>query len=352
MKYWSERAKSLVPYVPGEQPKVEDLIKLNTNESPYPPSDNVVCAMKQAVNGALRLYPEPESTDLCAAAAARHGLDPSQVFIGNGSDEVLALSFLAYSDHKVRFFDITYSFYPVYASLFGLKSEIIPLNEDFTLPLEKCCTNDGMLIFPNPNAPTSLAISREQIRWLLINNPDCVVVVDEAYAEFGAESAIPLIAEFKNLLIVKTLSKSHSLAGLRIGMAFGNAELVQALYRVKNSFNSYPVDRVAQAGAKAALEDDTNVLPNIAKIIATRESTIKCLQTLGFDCLESKANFIFTRHNRLSGEYLMAELRKRNILVRRFNALRTKDYIRITVGTDDQMKKLAEALKEMIKTKK
>lgn len=348
MKYWSERAKALVPYVPGEQPKVENLIKLNTNENPYPPSEKVLEAMRQAVNGSLRLYPDPESSKLCEAAARRHGLNPEQVFIGNGSDEVLALMFLAFADEKVRFFDITYSFYPVYASLFGLKSETIPLNPDFTLPLEKCGGSGGMLIFPNPNAPTSLAINREQIRWLLINNPGCVVAVDEAYAEFGAESAIELIPEHDNLLIIKTLSKSHSLAGLRIGMAFGNAELINALYRVKNSFNSYPVDRVAQAGAIAALEDDENVLPNIAKIIATRETTIRRLNELGFDCLKSSSNFIFAKHRALCGEHLMKELRSRNILVRRFENAAIKDYLRITVGTDAQMDALVDALKAII----
>jgi histidinol-phosphate aminotransferase len=350
MSFGSKLAQALTPYVPGELPDSPAIIKLNTNENPYPPSPKAIEAMSRAVNDDLRLYPDPESRSLKRAIAKRHNVGIDQVFVGNGSDEVLALSFPAFCDPEepVRFFDVTYSFYKVYASLFRIPSEIIRLNDDFTVPLKDCVSNRGTFIFPNPNAPTTLALSLDEIRWLLEGNRNCVVIVDEAYCEFGCDSAVSLIRDHENLLVVKTVSKSHALAGIRVGYAVGSPRLISVLDRVKNCFNSYPVDRVAQAGAEACMNDDEYTASVLRKVINTRDTAALKLRELGFECPSSSNNFLFVRHPKMNAVVIASELKKRGILVRHFPAPRISDHLRITVGTDEHMEKLYMALSEIL----
>ena len=352
-KYWSVLAARITPYVPGEQPKIPDLIKLNTNENPYPPSPKVIQAVQEAASGALRLYPDPESLALREAIAAREGVCPDQVFVGNGSDEVLALAFLAYFDPgaAVRFPDITYSFYEVYASLFRLTVEKVPLRADFSLPEEALLHSPGGVVFPNPNAPTGMAAELETVRRICREN-DRAVLVDEAYVEFGAQSAVRLLPECPNLVVIRTFSKSHALAGLRIGYAIASAEMIQALSNVKNSFNSYPLDRVAQAAARAAIGDEAYLQNVLKKITATREQTRERLSDMGFFVLPSRANFLFVSHPAADAAALQRELRARGVLVRHFNAPRIEQFLRITVGTDGEMERLCYALKDILDQKK
>jgi len=347
--YWSKLVSSISPYIPGEQP-TQKLIKLNTNENPYPPSPATLSAIEGALNDALRLYPDPECRDLRSAIAAVHGLNADQVFAGNGSDEVLAFCFLAFCDpdRAVRFADITYSFYPVYASLFGIPTQLIPLNEDFTLPTQAFCSGSGPVIIANPNAPTSLSLSLAQIEEILLANKSDVVIIDEAYAAFSGTSAASLIDRYENLLIVRTFSKSHSLAGLRIGYALGHPHLIEALSRVKNSFNSYPLDRVALAAAKAAILDQEYYQNTTEKIIATREQAILRLRQMGFHVFDSRTNFIFASHPQYDAADLMQQLRQRGILVRHFTAPRIANYLRITIGLDEEMDALYEALTQIL----
>jgi len=350
--YWSKLAEGISPYVPGEQPD-RPMIKLNTNENPYPPSPRAVQAVLMAANSNLRLYPDPESKALRESIARAEGLKPENVFVGNGSDEVLALSFLAFCNPgdipALRFADITYSFYPVYASLFKMEPAIVPLNDDFTLPVERFCDNACPALLCNPNAPTSLAIGNEDIRHILASNPDRPVIIDEAYAAFAEESAAGLIPEYENLLVIRTFSKSHSLAGLRVGYALGSAHMIEGLNRVKNSFNSYPLDRIAQAGAKAAAEDEAYTAEITAKIKSTRERSAAALRELGFDCPESSSNFLFVEHESKDAGEIMAALRERGILVRRFASHpRISNRLRITVGTDQEMDALLAALREIL----
>ncbi len=349
MSYCSKLVTTLKPYIPGELPESPDIIKLNTNENPYPPSPKAIEAMRRAINDDLRLYPDPESRALKHAIAKRHGEDDDRVFAGNGSDEVLALSFLAFCDPDapVRFFDITYSFYKVYASLFRLPANIIKLNDDFTVPLDKCLQNSGTLIFPNPNAPTTIALSSDEVRFILENNRDCVVIVDEAYSEFGSDTAIALLPEFENLLVVRTASKSHALAGIRVGYAIGSPALIKSLDCVKNCFNSYPVDRVAQAGAEASMYDDEYTAAVLEKIKRTRDRAVLKLREFGFACPDSSNNFLFVTHPKMNALDLAAELKRRRILVRHFPAERIDNHLRITVGTDEEMERLYSALGEI-----
>lgn len=346
MKFCNARTRALEPYTPGEQPKIENLVKLNTNENPYPPSPRAVAAMKAAVGDTLRLYPDPESAQLRRAIAKRHNVSLEQTFVGNGSDEVLAFAVAALADPGLgmRYFDITYSFYPVYALLMGVPSHVIALNDDFTVPIEKCLGNDSMLLFPNPNAPTSLALPLDAVRLLLEKNPDHAVVVDEAYVEFGTQSAMELVSEVENLLVIRTLSKSHSLAGLRVGYAVGSPGMIEGLCRVKNSFNSYPLDRIAQAGAEAALLDEEYLLECSGRIQKTRAQTVRDLRMLGFDCPDGSANFLFVRHPKKSGREIFTKLRAQGVLVRRFDRPRIEEYLRISIGTQEQMSRLIEAL--------
>lgn len=349
-KYWSARIQTLVPYTPGEQPKDRVFIKLNTNENPYPPSPKVMEAIRDAVDGRLRLYPDPEASDLRAALAEHYKLKPDQVFCGNGSDEVLGLCFYAFFSpgRRVVFPDITYSFYPVYTQLFGLDYEEIPLNEDFTLPVEKFLGGNGGAVICNPNAPTGRSLPLSDVRRILDANPDAAVIVDEAYADFGAQSAVPLIAQYPNLVVVRTMSKSRSLAGLRIGYALGSAGLIAAVNCVKNSFNSYPLDRIALAAGEAAVKDGEYFHLTRNKIMSTRQRTAKRLRELGFLVHDSNANFIFVTHPARSGKELQQSLRDRGVLVRRFDHPRIAGYLRVSIGTDADMEKMCRACEEIL----
>lgn len=347
-QFWSQRVQELDPYVPGEQPKDQQYVKLNTNESPYPPSPLAIEAMHAAVNDSLRLYPDPNADDLKQAIANLHGLDRACVFVGNGSDEVLAHAFVALLKHDkpLLYPDISYSFYPVYCNLFGINSIRVPLNDQFEINPADYEQSNGAIIFPNPNAPTGMALGLDSIEYILKSNPDSVVLVDEAYVDFGAQTAISLVGQYPNLLVVQTLSKSRSLAGLRVGFAVGQPDLIEALERVKNSFNSYPLGRVEQAGATAAMKDVAYFEECQAKIIATREQTEQSLTELGFTVLPSGSNFIFAKPPAgQQAEALYLSLKEQGILVRYFNKPRISDYLRITIGTDAEMQQLLACLK-------
>ena len=350
-RYWSDTVRSLTPYVPGEQPKLDNLVKLNTNENPYGPSPRVIAAIRTAADDGLRLYPDPNADRLKATIADNFGIAPQQVFVGNGSDEVLALAFLALLKHDqpILFPDITYSFYPVYCALFEIGFKTVALNNAFAIEVGDYHQPNGGIIFPNPNAPTGCLLALDAIERLLKSNPDSVVVVDEAYIDFGGATAIPLIAQYPNLLVVQTLSKSRSLAGLRVGFAAGHADLIEALERVKNSFNSYPLDRLAQAGAIAAFEDRDYFDKTRTAVIASREKMVTELRSLGFEVLPSGANFVFARHPQHNAAALAARLRERSIIVRHFKLPRIEQFLRITVGTDAQCAVLVRALREIAK---
>ncbi len=349
-RFWSRLTHDLKPYVPGEQPRMADLVKLNTNESPYGPSARALEAIRGEASDALRLYPDPQASALCAALATYHQVRPEQVFVGNGSDEVLAHAFAALLKHDapLLFPDITYSFYPVYCRLFGIAHESVPLDQAMQIRVADYRRPAGAIIVPNPNAPTGCALSRAEIASLLKDHPDAPIVIDEAYVDFGAETAIPLVASHKNLLVVQTMSKSRALAGLRIGYAIGDADLIEALTRVKDSFNSYPLGRPAQAGAIASLEDEAWFQASRARVIEGRERLTRGLVRLGFEVLPSAANFVFARHPGLEGAELAASLRQRAVIVRHFAASRIADYLRITVGTDEQTGRLLTALSEIL----
>ncbi|MCD8332268.1 MAG: histidinol-phosphate transaminase, partial [Oscillospiraceae bacterium] len=341
-EFWSARIRDAVPYVPGEQPRQGKWIKLNTNENPYPPSPRALEAIAQAANEQLRLYPDPECTRLRAAAAQCWGVKPEQVFCGNGSDEILAFCFQAFfdPDRPVVFPAVSYSFYPVYADYFGLTCRQIPMNEDFSVPLERLWGDNGGVVLPNPNAPTGRAVGLEEIKSLLEHNPQAVVLIDEAYVDFGASSAVPLIEDYPNLLVVQTLSKSRSLAGLRVGFALGQENLIAALRCVRDSINSYTVDRVAQTAAAAALEDRDYFEQTRRRIMDTREGAAQALKQMGFEVCPSKSNFLFIRHPDRQGKALFDELRQRGILVRRWDREEIRDWLRVTVGTQEQMQTL------------
>lgn len=349
-RFWSAVVGTLKPYVPGEQPKVQDLIKLNTNEHPSGPSPKVIEAICAAANDTLKRYPDPSSERLRGTIARYYGVDTDQVFVGNGSDEVLAHVFQALLKHPLplRFPDISYSFYPVYCGLYGIAYEAVPLAEDFRI--DPACfgaadaSPAGAIIFPNPNAPTGLLLPLAAIEQVLQANPQAVVVVDEAYVDFGGETAIGLVARYDNLLVVQTLSKSRSLAGLRVGFAIGQQPLIDALERVKNSFNSYPVDRLAEAGAIAAFEDDAYFLRTRSEVMASRDRLVQALTARGFDVLPSAANFVFVRHGSRDAAGLSAALRERRIIVRHFNQPRISNFLRITIGTPAECDALIHAL--------
>ncbi|MFD4839873.1 histidinol-phosphate transaminase [Achromobacter sp. NPDC058515] len=353
-RFWSPVVGTLSPYVPGEQPKLQNLVKLNTNEHPYGPSPKVLDAIRGACDDSLKLYPEPSSDRLRQAIASAVGVQPGQVFVGNGSDEVLAHAFLALLKHErpLRFPDITYSFYPVYCGLYGIKYETMPLTADFRIDVEDYLPGRngqaGAIIFPNPNAPTGRALGAAEVERIVAGNPDTVVVVDEAYVDFGGESVIPLVARYDNLLVVQTLSKSRSLAGLRVGFAVGSAALIDGLERVKNSFNSYPIDRLASAGAVAALEDTEYFEKTRRAVIETRSRMTAGLESLGFEVLPSAANFVFVRHPSKDASGLAAALRERSIIVRHFRHARIDQFLRITVGTEAQCELLLSALAEVL----
>lgn len=345
-KFWSPFVHNLVPYVPGEQPKMTRLVKLNTNENPYGPSPKALAAMREQISDDLRLYPDPNCDLLKQAVADYYGVQTNQVFVGNGSDEVLAHAFQAFFQQgkPLLFPDISYSFYPVYCGLYGVEPKQIPLDEDFAINLDDYRQDNGGIIFPNPNAPTGRLLPLEAIEQLLERNTDSLVLVDEAYIDFGGQSAIALVNQYPNLLVVQTLSKSRSLAGMRVGLAVGQPELIEALERIKNSFNSYPLDRVALAGAAASFADREYFEQTCSKVIASREAMVSELTALGFEVLPSAANFVFARHPQQDAGELAAKLREQGIIVRHFRQPRIEQFLRITVGTDEQNAELIEAL--------
>ena len=350
-QFWSKVVHQLTPYVPGEQPKINNLIKLNTNENPYGPSPKVLDALQKEAADTLRLYPDPNSDALKKAIAEYHGLNVNQVFVGNGSDEVLAHTFNALLKHDlpILFPDITYSFYPVYCGLYEIEFETVALNDAFEIRVEDYLKPNGGIIFPNPNAPTGCLLSLAEIERLLKSNRHSVVVVDEAYIDFGGESAVGLVNTYPQLLVVHTLSKSRSLAGLRAGYAVGHPDLIDALHRVKDSFNSYPLDRFAQAGAIAAMQDKAYFNETCQRVIKTREHLVIELQKMGFEVLPSGANFIFARHPAHDGEVLANQLRSKNIVIRHFKKpAKIAQFLRITIGTEIECQALVEALKDMV----
>ncbi|HHV60031.1 MAG TPA: histidinol-phosphate transaminase [Clostridiaceae bacterium] len=346
--YLSPSIGKLTPYVPGEQPRDGGYIKLNTNENPYPPSPRVIEAIRNET-ARLRLYPDPESEELKAAVSEYYNIDKNQVFTGNGSDEILALSFMAFfmKDKPILFPDVTYSFYEVYAALYGIKYNLVPLNPDFTVPVEKFCTENAGIVLANPNAPTGIALGTDEIRTILENNRDKVVLVDEAYVDFGAQSMVPFIKDYPNLLIVQTLSKSRSLAGLRVGFAIGDSKLVEGLNRVKNSFNSYPLDRLAIKGAIEAFKDVDYFKETTWKIVNTRERVKTKLRDLGFIVTESRSNFLFVSHPGFPARDMFARLKEKKVLVRYFDKPRIDNYLRVTIGTDDEMDIFLQRVKEI-----
>jgi len=344
-------AKRAEPYVPGLQLNEPDMIKLNTNENPYAPSPKVWEAIQTEAAPNLRLYPSPTGDEFRSTIASRYGLSADEVFIGNGSDEVLAFSFMAFFEpgKPIRYPSITYSFYPVYATLFDIPFEEVPVHKDFSVPVEAFYHSAGGVILPNPNAPTSLYLELEQIEAIVEKNPHQVVIIDEAYIDFATESATTLIHKYDNLLVIQTTSKSRSLAGLRVGYALGSKSLINALIRMKDSFNSYTIDRLALAGAQAAFEDEAYFIEVTEKIIATRENAIAKMNALNFHVLPSKANFIFVSHPDFKADFLYTALRKVGILTRHFKQDLIHNYLRITVGTEEDMDQLIEKLQHIMK---
>jgi len=347
-KFWSNVTKELKPYVPGEQPKDKKYIKLNTNESPYGPSPKINDLLKNYNPDYLRLYPEPTSEILRETISQYYGLTKDEVFIGNGSDEVLALCFMAYFDKndQVVYPDISYSFYNVYAKLFQLQPDIITLDNEFKIPVEQFLNKNAGIIFPNPNAPTGRYLEIEYVEQIIKTNPDKIVIVDEAYIDFGGESAVKFIKDYDNVLVVQTFSKSRSLAGSRLGFALGQKELIEGLTRVKDSFNSYPIDRLSMLCGVEAFKDVEYFELCRKKIIQTREKTVKSMEELGFHVIPSQANFIFAEHKKIRAEDLFISLKQNGILVRYFKANKIDNYLRITIGTDPEMDALVEFLKK------
>lgn len=349
-KFWSEITKSVEPYVCGEQPKDKKYVKLNTNENPYPPSPKVLEAIKNAANGDLRLYPNPDCDELRKTIAEYYNLNSDEIFIGNGSDEVLAFSFMTFFDpgKPIIFPDITYSFYPVYARLYKLDYKFAKLNEDFSIPVSEFLTENGGVIIPNPNAPTAKYLDLEEIKKILDYNPNSVVIIDEAYVDFGGKSVVSLIKDYPNLLVIQTLSKSRCLAGIRVGFAMGQKPLIHGLNRIKNSINSYTIDRVAQIAAVAAIKDEEYFKACTAKIIATREAASGKLEELGFKVIPSQANFIFVSHRSVPASELFKKLKEKGVLVRYFNLPRIDNYLRISIGSPEEMDVLIDKVKNIL----
>lgn len=348
---WVNNVRKVIPYTPGEQPNVENMIKLNTNENPYPPSPKVVEAMKSLQADTLRLYPDPTCADLVKTLADYHNVNPENVFVGVGSDDVLAMAFLTFfnSDKPILFPDITYSFYDVWADLFRIPYETPALNEQFCICKEDYYKENGGVIFPNPNAPTGVYANLDTVEDIVKHNSDVIVIVDEAYIDFGGKSALSLVEKYNNLLVVRTFSKSRSMAGMRIGYAVGNPTLIKYLNDAKYSFNSYTMDQTALSYGKAAVLDEDYFIRTCLKIMNTRELTKKELSALGFTFPDSQANFIFATHPKYAAKDLFAALREKNIYVRYFNKPRIDNYLRITIGTDEEMQALIDFLKAYMK---
>lgn len=353
MNYLSRRCKSILPYTAGEQPQDKSYVKLNTNECPYPPSPEVEKTVKEFDAGRLRLYPDPENKKLVSAIAARHGVSPENVFVGNGSDEVLCMCFPAFFDENdtVAYADVTYSFYKVWAHMYDVKSKKIPLDDEFKLLASDYLSMDGVkgIIICNPNAPTGTALGRLDLLKIVETNPDKIVIVDEAYGEFASASVASRINDYPNLLVVKTFSKAYALAGARCGYALGNKALIDGLKLVKNSMNSYTVNALTEAIVIAALSDKKYYAGVIDKINAQREETADALRELGFEVLPSSSNFIFAKHKVLSGSEIYFQLKENGVLVRHFKGDRISDFVRITIGTHEEMKTLVSEIKKIIK---
>ncbi len=350
---WSNSIRHLEPYSPGEQPSISPLIKLNTNENPYPPSPAVLSALKSAANADLRLYPDPDGKVLKQTIAEMHGLTQANVFLGNGSDEVLAHTFCALLKHErpILFPDVTYSFYPVYCALYGIEFKPIPLDDSFQVNVQDYTAQNGGIVLPNPNAPTGIAVSLVQLQALLAKCRRSVVVIDEAYVDFGSVSAAPLIKDHPNLLIIQTLSKSRSLAGLRVGFALGHSGLIEALNLVKGCFNSYPLDRLSLAGADAALRDTRYFESTRHQIMESRDWLANELERLGFEVLPSEANFLFVRHTSCGAIDVQKQLRQRGILVRHFPKPRIADFLRISIGTSEECRMLVHSLQDILQNR-
>ena len=352
-RFYSDTVKNISPYIPGEQPKDRQFIKLNTNENPYPASPSAIEAIHSVTGLEARLYPDPEAAALRRTLADHHGLAMDQVFVGNGSDEVLAMVYPAFFNRtdNIAFPDITYSFYPVYAALYEIPTQIIPLAEDFSIDLAAYPGKLKGILLANPNAPTGMSMPVAAIETMLQNRPNTLVVVDEAYVDFGCESVIPLIPHYDNLLVIQTMSKARSLAGLRVGMAFGGADLIRGLECIRDSFNSYTLDVVAQRAAKASYEDIAYFQQAQQAIIATRERTVSALMELGMHVCPSSANFIFCTLPGVSGAVVQQYLRDNGVLVRRFGMQRIKDWLRITVGLDPEMDEVIRLLRVLVQEK-
>lgn len=351
MNTWEKNVRKVTPYTPGEQPKVDDVIKLNTNECPYPPSPKVVEALENMNKDKLRLYPDPDATELVDAIAEYYNVNNNQVFVGVGSDDVIGMAFLTFfnSDKPILFPDITYSFYDVWADLFKIKYKTKKLDDNFNIKVEDYFEPNGGVIFPNPNAPTSIEISLDSIEEIIKNNQDVVVIVDEAYADFGKVTALDLVNKYNNLLVVRTYSKSRAMAGMRIGYAIGNEDLISAMKAVKFSYNSYTMNMPSIAAGVAAIKDDEYFKTIVGKIIKTRENAKEKLADLGFEFADSQANFIFAKHKNVSAKIIFEKLKEKKIYVRYFDKPRIDNYLRITIGTDDEMNRLFQALEEIVR---
>ncbi len=347
----SKKYDSLKEYTPGEQPQDKKYIKLNTNESPFPPSDVVIeCVNNDAVKN-LKLYSDPESKVLKEELAKTYGVKKENVFVSNGSDEILNFAFMAYGENGAVFNDITYGFYKVFADLYNIEADIIPLNEDFTIPYEKFLNKNKFIVIANPNAPTGISLETEKIEEIIKNNPQNVVLIDEAYVDFGGKTVLPLIEKYNNLLVVRTYSKSRSMAGARLGYAFAQKEIIKDLEKIKYSTNPYNVNRLTQIAGVASLMDNEYYENNCRTIMKNRDCTVKELELLGFTVLKSDANFIFVKSDKISGEDLYLKLKDRGILVRHFTSERIKDFNRITIGTLEEMYALVKAVSEILEEK-
>ena len=350
-RFLSGGLSALEAYVPGEQPRDKKYIKLNTNESPYPPPESVLKAIGRTEIEDLRLYSDPECKVLRAAVSEEYGIDGKNIFLSNGSDEILNFAFMAYGGKGAVFPDITYGFYSVFAELYGIKTEVIPLNDDFTLDVDAFCGKNKLVVIANPNAPTGLALGLEEIEKIVASNPDGVVLIDEAYVDFGAESAYRLTEKYKNLLVVQTFSKSRSMAGARLGFAFANEEIIKDLKKIKYSTNPYNINRLTQLAGTAALKSGGYFKENCRRIAKTREYVKKELEKMGFYVTDSSANFLFAKSGKIRGKELYLKLKEKGILIRHFDKERISDYNRITVGSREEMEAFLKAVREITEEK-
>jgi len=353
MADWRKNLRVVDPYIPGEQPKQDDMIKLNTNENPYPPAPGVERVLKSMETGDFRLYPKPDARELVDALAAEYNVPANQVFVGVGSDDVLGMAFLTCfnGEKEILFPDITYSFYPVWADLFKIPYQCPALDENFRIKKEDYFVENGGIVIANPNAPTSIALPLADVEEIIAKNPESVVIVDEAYVDFGGESALPLVDKYENLLVVQTFSKSRSMAGMRIGFAIGNKELIDAMYAVRNSYNSYTMNMPSILCGVEAVKDKAYFEKTTKAIMETREDVAKKLEALGFIVLPSSTNFLFAGHKSVPAEELFLMLREKHIYVRYFKSPRINNYLRITIGTPEQMEKFLNEVEGYLASK-